>query len=298
MQYVKDFDEFELIDMANGEKLERWGKYHLVRPDPQIVWNEKLEPKMWSLADARYIRSNTGGGHWQIIKKIPDSWKIEYKSLVFNIKPMGFKHTGLFPEQAVNWSYMMEKISERKKKGKDTRVLNLFAYTGGATLACLTSGASVCHVDSSKGMVSWAKENVIASGLKDKPVRFIVDDVIKFVTREIKRGNKYDAIIMDPPSYGRGANGEVWSIEKDLGNLLELCLKLLSYDPLFVIINTYTGGLSGTIISNLLSIKISNQRNELLGKGSISFNEIGIYSKKINMSLPCGITTKWEVLNG
>ena len=295
MQYVTDFKDFELIDMSNGEKLERWGKYYLVRPDPQIIWKEKSNPKMWNLMDARYIRSSTGGGHWEVIKKVPDSWKIEYNSLVFNIKPMGFKHTGLFPEQAVNWKYMMEKIAKRKKSGKDVRVLNLFAYTGGATLACLKAGASVCHVDSSKGMVAWAKENVISSGFKDKPVRFIVDDVIKFVTREIKRGNKYDAIVMDPPSYGRGAKGEVWSIEKDLSNLLELCIKLLSDNPLFVIINTYTGGLSGNIISNLLSIKISNERQELLSKGNISYDEIGIISKDTNMSLPCGITTKWEV---
>ena len=207
---------------------------------------------------------------------------------------MGFKHTGLFPEQAVNWKYMMEKIKKRKQEGKETKVLNLFAYTGGATVACLSAGASVCHVDSSKGMVAWAKENVISSGLKDKPVRYIVDDVIKFVTREIKRGNKYDAIVMDPPSYGRGAKGEVWSIEKDLENLLKLCVKLLSDNPVFVIINTYTGGLSGTVIQNLLRMKIEDERRDLIEKGKFVTNEIGLKMEKSDVVLPCGITTKWE----
>ena len=294
MQTIDNFDDVKLLDMANGEKLERWGKYLLIRPDPQIIWSNKKNPKLWEKADARYIRSKTGGGHWELKTKLPDSWQVSFEDLVFNIKPMGFKHTGLFPEQAVNWKYMMGKIKERKRNGKETKVLNLFAYTGGATVACLAAGASVCHVDSSKGMVAWAKENVISSGLKDKAVRFIVDDVIKFVTREIKRGNKYDAIVMDPPSYGRGANGEVWSIEKDLENLLKLCVKLLSDNPAFIIINTYTGGLSGTVIQNLLRMKLEDERKDLSKSGKFLTNEIGLNMQDEDIVLPCGITTKWE----
>ena len=294
MQWVENFEDVKLLDMANGEKLERWGRYLLIRPDPQIIWSNKKNPKLWEKADARYIRSKTGGGHWELKNKLPDSWQVSFEDLVFNIKPMGFKHTGLFPEQAVNWKYMMDKIKNRKAQGKTTKVLNLFAYTGGATVACLSAGASVCHVDSSKGMIAWAKENVISSGLKDKPVRFIIDDVLKFVAREIKRGNKYDAIVMDPPSYGRGAKGEVWSIEKDLENLLELCLKLLSNEPVFVVINTYTGGLSGTVIQNLLKMKMEEQRKDLSKKGKYITDEIGIKMKDSGLVLPCGITTKWE----
>ncbi len=294
MQTVDNFDDVKLLDMANGEKLEKWGKYLLIRPDPQIIWSKKTNPKLWEKADARYIRSKTGGGHWELKNRLPDSWQVSFEDMVFNIKPMGFKHTGLFPEQAVNWQYMIDKIQKRKKDGKTTRVLNLFAYTGGATVACASAGASVCHVDSSKGMVLWAKENIASSGLKDAPVRFIVDDVIKFVSREIKRGNKYDAIIMDPPSYGRGAKGEVWSIEKDLENLLGLCIKLLSDEPAFVIINTYTGGLSGTVISNLLKMKLEEARKDLIKSGKILTDEIGIKMEDKEIVLPCGITTKWE----
>lgn len=295
MQYVKDFNDYKLLDMADGKKLEKWGEYLLIRPDPQIIWKDKLNPKLWNQAAATYIRSSDGGGHWQVDKKIPGSWKIKYKDLTFNIKPMGFKHTGLFPEQAVNWNYMKEKIKNAKQEGKkEIKVLNLFAYTGGATVACLSEGAHVCHVDSSKGMVGAAKDNVIASGLKDTSVRYIVDDVVKFVTREIKRGNKYDAIIMDPPSYGRGANGEVWTIEGNLENLIDLCIALLSENPLFFIINTYTGGLSGNIISTLLKISFEKNRRELLLKGKIDTNEIGIKMENSEFVLPCGITTKWE----
>ena len=289
MRYSKDLKEYELLDMANGEKLEKWGKYILIRPDPQIVWSKKENEKLWNMAHARYIRSNTGGGHWEILKKIPNNWQIKYKDLVFNIKPMGFKHTGLFPEQAVNWDYMMDKISKKIKENKQVKVLNLFAYTGGATVACLKAGASVCHVDSSQGMVNWAKENVISSNLKDKSVRYIVDDVVKFVKREIRRNNKYDCIIMDPPSYGRGKNKEVWNIEKDLENLVNLCGKLLSDDPLFMMINTYTGGLSGTIISNLVTKSIEDRK-----KKKISFDEIGLKQKNTNIFLPAGITTICE----
>ena len=294
MQTIDKFEDVKLLDMANGEKLERWGRYLLIRPDPQIIWSKKTNPKLWEKADARYVRSNTGGGHWELKNRLPDSWQVSFDDLVFNIKPMGFKHTGLFPEQAVNWSYMINKIKQRKAQGKQTKVLNLFAYTGGATVACASAGASVCHVDSSKGMVLWAKENIVSSGLKDAPVRFIVDDVIKFVNREIKRGNKYDAIIMDPPSYGRGAKGEVWNIEKDLENLLVLCIKLLSEKPAFIIINTYTGGLSGTVISNLLRMKLDEERKDLIKSGQILTDEIGIKMEEKNVVLPCGITTKWE----
>lgn len=289
MQTTDTLKDYELLDMANGEKLERWGKYILIRPDPQIVWNVKEKPHLWKEAHARYIRSSSGGGHWEKLKQMNDSWSIKYKDLTFNLKPMGFKHTGLFPEQAVNWDYMIDKISNEKKKRKEIKILNLFAYTGGATVACLKAGASVCHVDSSTGMVAWAKENVKASGLDDRPVRFIVDDVIKFVQREIRRGNKYDGIIMDPPSYGRGKNGEVWNIEKDLFFLISECRKLLSDNSIFVIVNTYTGGLSGTIIQNILRLGL--EKKDFKG---ISTNEIGLKCKDSPMLLPCGVTTKWE----
>ena len=287
MRYSKDLSEYEILDMANGEKLERWGKYILIRPDPQIVWPNKTNKSLWNKAHARYIRSSTGGGHWEKLRGMEDSWSIKYKDLTFNLKPMGFKHTGLFPEQAVNWDYMIDKISKEAKKGRSIKVLNLFAYTG-ATVACAYAGASVCHVDSSQGMTNWAKENLASSGLKDRPVRFLVDDVIKFVKREIRRGNKYDCIIMDPPSYGRGKNGEVWSIEKNIYELIELCAELLSDNPLFMIINTYTGGLSGTIISNVVEYAINRDNMK------ISFDEIGLKQKDSNKFLPCGITTICE----
>lgn len=289
MLISNDWKDYELLDMSNGEKLERWGKYILIRPDPQIVWDKKVNPKLWDKADARYIRSNTGGGHWEKYRKINDSWSIRYKNLVFNLKPMGFKHTGLFPEQAVNWDYIIEKVSKRVKEKREVKVLNLFAYTGGATVAALSAGASVCHVDSSQGMVNWAKENVSSSGLRDKPVRFLVDDVVKFVNREIRRNNKYDMIIMDPPSYGRGKNGEVWNIEKDINNLLFLSSKILSDNPISVIINTYTGGLSGTIIENVAKIAFNNMNPK-----KIFHNEIGLKQKNSSFTLPCGITTICE----
>ena len=225
MNVAKDWQDYEILDMANGEKLERWKNVILVRPDPQIIWTQKSFPEKWKNVNAKYHRSSTGGGKWEYNKKMPESWQIKYKNLTFNIKPMGFKHTGLFPEQAVNWDWMIEKI---QKANREIKVLNLFAYTGGATVACLSAGASVCHVDSSKGMVSWAKENVESSGLQDRKVRYLIDDVVKFVNREIRRGNKYDAIIMDPPSYGRGPNGEVWKFEKNIYNLIEI--ELSKYD--------------------------------------------------------------------
>ena len=284
MLISNEWKDYEILDMSNGEKLEKWGNIYLIRPDPQIIWQEKTKPELWKKAHGHYHRSNKGGGEWEFKKKIPASWQIHYKDLTFNLKPMGFKHTGLFPEQAVNWDFMMEKI---KKARRPIKVLNLFAYTGGATCACLKAGASVCHVDSSKGMTQWAKENVESCGLKDAPVRFIIDDVIKFVQREIRRGNRYDAIVMDPPSYGRGANGEVWNIEDSLYKLVELCTQVLSDNPLFFLINSYTTGLSSTILANVLSLTINH-------KGKISCGEVGLPMANSSLILPCGIYGRWE----
>lgn len=285
MNIANNWKEYEILDMANGEKLERWGEYKLIRPDPQIIWKEKSFPEKWNKVNARYNRSKTGGGNWDFKTKLPAAWKVKYKNLTFNIKPMGFKHTGLFPEQAVNWEWMIDKIENAKKPIK---VLNLFAYTGGATVACLSAGASVCHVDSSKGMVSWAKENVVSSGLEKAQVRYIVDDVIKFVQREIRRGNKYDAIIMDPPSYGRGTSGEVWQFENDISDLVKLCTQVLSDTPLFFLINSYTTGISAEVLSNILKISLKQYQ------GKITAGEIGLPMKNSNLILPCGIYGKWE----
>lgn len=285
MNIASNWKDYEILDMADGEKLERWNNIYLVRPDPQIIWKEKSYPEKWKLAYARYNRSNTGGGNWQRYKKIPDVWQVKYKDLTFNIKPMGFKHTGLFPEQAVNWDWMISKI---KNANRPIKVLNLFAYTGGATVACSYAGASVCHVDSSKGMVAWAKENITSSGLADRPVRYIIDDVTKFVQREIRRGNKYDAIIMDPPSYGRGKNGEVWQFENNIADLVELCAQVLSDKPLFFLINSYTTGISSKVLENILTLKL-HKRN-----GKLSSGEIGLPMKESNLILPCGIYGRWE----
>ncbi len=284
MNLASDWNDYQILDMANGEKLEKWNNITLVRPDPQIIWKQKTYPEKWKKADAKYSRSNTGGGAWNYNKKLPSAWQVKYKDLVFNIKPMGFKHTGLFPEQAVNWDWMINKI---KSTNKEIKVLNLFAYTGGATVACLSAGASVCHVDSSKGMVSWAKENVTSSGLQDRKVRYIVDDVVKFVNREIRRGNKYDAIIMDPPSYGRGTNGEVWKFEDNIYDLVELCSKVLTDKPLFFLINSYTTGISSMVLENILKLNIHT-------KGKFSNGEIGIPMQNSNLVLPCGIYGRWE----
>ena len=286
MNIAKNWKDYEILDMANGEKLERWKDVILVRPDPQIIWKNKSFPNKWKNANAKYKRSSSGGGQWEYNKNIPSSWKIKYKDLTFNIKPMGFKHTGLFPEQAFNWDWMIDKIKSEKRPIK---VLNLFAYTGGATVACSYAGASVCHVDSSKGMVTYAKENIQASGLQDRPVRYIVDDVIKFVNREIRRGNKYDAIIMDPPSYGRGTNGEVWKFEENISDLIELCVKVMSDDPLFFLINSYTTGISSTVLENLLSLYIPKKFN-----GKFSSGEVGLPMKDSKLILPCGIYGRWE----
>ncbi len=284
MEVANKWKDYEILDMANGEKLERWGNIYLIRPDPQIIWKKKSFPEKWNLANAKYNRSSSGGGGWKYIKKVPDNWQIRYNNLTFNIKPMGFKHTGLFPEQAFNWDWMINKI---QNANREIKVLNLFAYTGGATVACSYAGASVCHVDSSKGMVAWAKENVASSGLEKRPVRYIVDDVVKFVNREIRRENKYDGIIMDPPSYGRGTNGEVWKFEENISDLVELCRNVLSAKPLFFLINSYTTGISSTVLENILSLNMPK-------KGKISCGEIGLPMTNSKLVLPCGIFARWE----
>ena len=285
MELISNFDDYEIIDASNGEKLERWGNIYLLRPDPQIIWNTgDLREIYKDKIHAVYHRSNKGGGHWEELKRMPDRWLVNYKDLTFNIKKMGFKHTGLFPEQAVNWDMSIEKI---KNAGRDIKVLNLFAYTGGASVACLSAGSSVVHVDSSRGMIDWAKENVNSSKLSDKPIRFLVDDCVKFVQREIRRGNKYDVIIMDPPSYGRGASGEVWDIEKDLDYLLKLCSQILSDKPLFFLINSYTSGFSKEVMANMLKVNITPFHS-----GVISSYEIGIPITKNGLVLPCGISAR------
>ena len=286
MNVANNWKDYKILDMANGQKLEKWGNIILSRPDPQIIWKEKTFPEKWKNVNATYHRSKTGGGSWEYNKKVPEQWQIKYKELTFNIKPMGFKHTGLFPEQAVNWDWMIQKIKNSKR---EIKVLNLFAYTGGATVACSYAGASVCHVDSSKGMVSWAKENVTSSGLSERPVRYIVDDVVKFVNREIRRGNKYDAIIMDPPSYGRGANGEVWQFENNIYDLVELCTKVLSGQPLFFLINSYTTGISSKVLENILYLTVSKKY-----KGNVSSGEVGLPMENSKLVLPCGIYGRWE----
>lgn len=286
MKVVNDFNQYKIIDMASGEKLEDWNGITLLRPDPQIIWNKQIDKKILEKVDARYERSKSGGGMWQIRRNIPTSWQISYKDLTFNLKLMGFKHTGLFPEQAYNWNILRNKI---KNESRHINVLNLFAYTGGASVAALSVGASVVHVDSSKGMVDWAKENVKSSGLEDKPIRFIVDDVKKFVEREIRRGHKYDIIIMDPPSFGRGANKEVWNIETDLFELVSNCTELLSDDPIMFLINSYTTGLSMTVLKNVLSLTVNKKYS-----GYIDTDEVGIQMEDSELVLPCGIYARWE----
>ena len=286
MTLSNGWTDYEILDTSNGEKLERWKDIKVLRPDPQIIWDSGNLKEKYNDINAIYYRSNKGGGHWENLKSTPATWQVNYKNLTFNIKQMGFKHTGLFPEQAANWDFMIEKI---KKEGRDIKVLNLFAYTGGATVACLSAGASVVHVDSSRGMTDWAKENVSSSGLADKSVRYIVDDVVKFVKREIRRGNRYDAIIMDPPSYGRGSKKEVWSIEKDLFNLVSLCNELLSDNPLFFTINSYTTGLSKEVLVNILKMTVGKKY-----QGKIYSDEIGLPIKDSDLVLPCGIYARFE----
>ena len=285
MWIADGWKDYELLDCGGGEKLERWGDQILVRPDPQAIWESDRKNHGWRTANARYSRSSTGGGHWDK-NKLPESWPISYKNLRFQVKPMNFKHTGLFPEQAANWDFAMEQI---RAAGRPIRVLNLFAYTGGATVACAKAGASVCHVDAAKGMVAWGKENAAASGVADRPIRWIVDDCGKFVEREIRRGRRYDAIIMDPPSYGRGPGGEVWKLETNLWPFVELVSGVLSDDPLFVIINSYTTGLSPSVLT-YLSESIFTRR---FGGRSES-QELGLPVTASGLALPCGATCRWE----
>ncbi len=286
MRYSKYWQDYELIDASSGERLERWGDIILIRPDPQIIWRTPKKNPLWQRAHAVYHRSNSGGGHWETLKKTPDTWEIHYRELIFRVKTMGFKHMGLFPEQAVNWDYMADAI---KSAGRPIKALNLFAYTGGATLACLKAGASVCHVDASKGMTAVAKENAAASHLDKLAQRWIVDDCIKFVNREIRRGNRYDAIIMDPPSYGRGPNGEVWKLEEQIYSLVELCSRVLSDNPLFFIINSYTAGLSPSVMNYLNGCLLQPKFG-----GTASADEIGLPVTETGLILPCGSTAIWR----
>mgnify|MGYP000017346457 FL=1 len=286
MLLADDWKEYELIDAGGGEKLERWGKYILRRPDPQAIWPVQGNTDKWNRADAHYHRSKSGGGHWEYLNKIPQRWTIRYGDLSFYVEPTGFKHTGLFPEHAVNWKWIIKKIKDAQRP---VRVLNLFAYTGGATVAAAYAGAEVCHVDASKGMVTRAKENITLSGLQDKPVRYITDDVMKFVQREIRRQKQYEAVIMDPPSYGRGPNGELWKIEDELFNLIELCVKVLSDKPLFFMVNSYTASLSPTVVKNMLIMAVQKR----FGGKVISY-ELGLPVSGSPIVLPCGTTGRWE----
>lgn len=279
METVNNFKDYEIISMSNGYKYERWGKYYLKRPDPLVIWPDNEDIKV----DAEYTRSNTGGGEWKVYSKMPSSWQVRYEDMVFNLKLMGFKHTGLFPEQAYNWNIIRETI---RKSNRKVNVLNLFAYTGGASIAALMEHANVTHVDSSRGMIDWAKENVIANHLEGENIKFYIDDVKKLVKRELRRGNKYDIIIMDPPSFGRGAKNEVWQVSKDLYNLILDCSNLLSDDALLFIVNTYTEGLSKTVIENILKKTIKR-------KGTVVGTELGIESRN-GLVLPCGVTVRWE----
>lgn len=279
METVNNFKDYEIISMSNGYKYERWGKYYLKRPDPLVIWPDNEDIKV----DAEYTRSNTGGGEWKVYSKMPSSWQVRYEDMVFNLKLMGFKHTGLFPEQAYNWNIIRETI---RKSNRKVNVLNLFAYTGGASIAALMEHANVTHVDSSRGMIDWAKENVIANHLDGENIKFYIDDVKKLIKRELRRGNKYDIIIMDPPSFGRGAKNEVWQVSKDLYNLILDCSNLLSDDALLFIVNTYTEGLSKTVIENILKKTIKR-------KGTVVGTELGIEARN-GLVLPCGVTVRWE----
>lgn len=284
MWIADQWKDFEVIDTSDGEKLERWGKYYLVRPDPQVIWSTPRTDKRWRQYDARYARSNSGGGRWSE-HHLPEHWQLHYGNLCFQVKPMNFKHTGVFPEQAVNWDFIQKAIASA---GRPISVLNLFAYTGGATLAAAAAGAQVCHVDAAKGMVAWAKENAACSGLHDAPIRWIVDDCAKFVEREIRRGRRYDAIIMDPPSYGRGPSGEIWKLETSLYPFVKLVSQVLSDDPLFVIINSYTTGLAPSVVSYLLNTILTTRFG-----GQVQAEEIGLPVTQSGLVLPCGATGRW-----
>ena len=285
MWIADQWKDYEVIDTSAGEKLERWGNYILVRPDPQVIWNLDKKHPGWKKKNGHYHRSNKGGGEWEFFN-LPQEWQIHYKDLIFNLKPFSFKHTGLFPEQAVNWEWCGDLIC---KAGRPVKVLNLFAYTGGATLAAAAAGAAVTHVDASKGMVNWAKENAASSGLADRPIRWLVDDCVKFVEREIRRGNKYDAIIMDPPSYGRGPKGEIWKIEESIFPFVELCTELLSENPLFVLINSYTTGLQPAVLSYMLNSTVVKKY-----EGKVEASEIGLPVTESGLVLPCGASGRWS----
>ena len=285
MMWIADqWKDYEVMDCGDGEKLERWNKQILVRPDPQAIWEAPRRNSAWNHPDARYLRSNTGGGHWER-KKLPEQWQVRYRELTFNVKPMNFKHTGLFPEQAVNWDFAMDMI---RRADRPIRVLNLFAYTGAATIACAAAGASVCHVDAAKGMVSWARDNARSSHLEDAPIRWIVDDCAKFVEREIRRGKRYDAIIMDPPSYGRGPSGEVWKLEQNLYPFVKLCAGVLSDDPLFIVLNSYTTGLAPSVLGYILNLLVGEKYG-----GHTECAELGLPVTETGMALPCGATGRW-----
>ncbi|MCD8221433.1 MAG: class I SAM-dependent methyltransferase [Clostridiales bacterium] len=277
--------DYEVLDCSGGEKLERWGKYLLIRPDPQVIWNTPKEHRGWSHPDGHYHRSAKGGGEWEFFH-LPEQWTIRYQELTFHLKPFSFKHTGLFPEQAVNWDWFGAKI---RRAGRPVKVLNLFAYTGGATIVAAKAGASVTHVDASKGMVSWAKENAASSGLADAPIRWLVDDCRKFVEREIRRGNRYDAVIMDPPSYGRGPKGEIWKIEDSIHSFVQLCAQVLSDDPLFFLINSYTTGLASAVLTYLIATELVPRYG-----GRVVSDEIGLPVRESGLILPCGASGRWE----
>ncbi len=286
MRVSSCWTDFELIDTSDGERLERWGDVVLIRPDPQIIWDTPREHPLWRSAHAVYHRSHSGGGHWQALKKVPAVWDIGYKGLRFNLKTMGFKHTGIFPEQATNWDFISDQI---RAQNQPFKILNLFGYTGAATLAAAAAGANVCHVDASKGMVSWARENACASGLSSKPVRWIVDDCVKFVQKEIRRGNRYDGIVMDPPSYGRGPGGEVWKLEDQIFFLLNLCCKILSEEAQFFVLNSYTTGLSPPVMQCMLSLTFKKTFG-----GAVFADEIGLPVTAQDIVLPCGSTAIWR----
>lgn len=291
MWIANNWKDYEVLDCSNGEKLERWGDYILVRPDPQVIWDTPKTLKGWKKMNGHYHRSSRGGGEWEFFN-LPEQWTINYKSLTFNLKPFSFKHTGLFPEQATNWDWFSDLISKEKiKRGNDNpvKVLNLFAYTGGATLAAAAAGANVTHVDASKGMVNWAKENAVSSGLKDAPIRWLVDDCVKFVEREIRRGNKYDAIIMDPPSYGRGPKGEILKIEDSIHSFVKLCTQILSDKPLFFLINSYTTGLAPSVLTYMIEIEVGKKFG-----GHVEAQEIGLPVSSNGLVLPCGASGRWS----
>lgn len=288
MWIADKWKDYEVLDTSGGEKLERWGDYILIRPDPQVIWNTKKEHKGWKKPDAHYHRSSKGGGEWEYFS-LPEKWNISYKNLTFGLQPFSFKHTGLFPEQAVNWDFMEKKIRGRISRGRTVKVLNLFAYTGGATIACAAAGASVTHVDASKGMVSWAKENAALSGLSEAPIRWLVDDCVKFVEREIRRGNKYDAILLDPPSYGRGPKGEIWKMEDSIFPFLSRLTEILSTDPLFFLINSYTTGLQPAVLAYMLKLTLVRRFG-----GNVTAEEIGLPVSGRDLVLPCGASGRWE----